>query len=478
MSGTSRVKWTGSTLKITPSINVMKRNRSPSIQQRFVRSLVLVISAVLFIYTLVIVIINNRSLDDELRKQLADSSTLAEESLAGALWQYNFEYINDFVDSLFLYPDIVYAQVNASDNLIKIHARQRYQNKPFHFFTLSNRFITQEQIIYHGSQAIGSIRLVMTRERIFSQIIKDSAMHLGLFVLLIAAMVWTMLFISRKHVFLPLSSLEETARKIGGGDMDTPIDTRRQDEIGQLATTFKLMMDNVKSITASRDELDFEVYERRTAESRLVALLAEKDLLAKEIHHRVKNNLQMIQSLLSLESGRKLDGSENRIFSESINRIKSIALVHETLYRSENLLRLDLTAYFRELIQHLSDIYYVEASKVAIHTHIDPLRLDLDTSISCGLIVNELVTNAFKYAFKKTNNGHLDLSLISIKGQTAELKIKDNGPGLPNGIRIDESETLGLRIVWMLAKDQLKGSLDVSSDNGLAVTIRFPLVHP
>ena len=322
---------------------------------------------------------------------------------------------------------------------------------------------------------IGKIQLAISRDRIRRIIIKNSLMNLSLFFGLLATIVVTIIIISRVYIFQPLTALETAVTQIGTGELETPIHADRRDEIGQLAAAFKLMMENIKSVTASRDDLDQEIQVRLNTEKSLKASVAEKEVLLKEIHHRVKNNLQIIQSLLSLQSNHGQGVDKAATLQDSINRIRSIALVHETLYQSENLKNLDLQDYVSQLIKHLSNIYYRVASKVDIDLQIDPIQLDLDTSISCGLIINELVTNAFKYAFDNKSNGHLTVQMVRVQDSTIELSVMDDGQGPPAAINFETPETLGLRIISMLAVDQLKGTLSVDAHSGFSVKIRFPV---
>ncbi len=218
----------------------------------------------------------------------------------------------------------------------------------------------------------------------------------------------------------------------------------------------------------------WDITYRKAAEEKIQQSLSEKEVLLREIHHRVKNNLQMIQSLLSLQAA-KLGPDFKASLTDSNSRIKSMALVHETLYRSEDIANLDLDSYFRQMVKHLHRIYLRNEKIIESKFHIEPVTLDMDTSIACGLILNELVTNAFKYAYEKPNGGGvLEIRLRLIDSQQAELSVSDDGIGLPDDVEIDKAQSLGLKIVSMLAEDQLQGRIIIDRHNGTRFRIRFP----
>jgi len=204
--------------------------------------------------------------------------------------------------------------------------------------------------------------------------------------------------------------------------------------------------------------------------------LSEKEVLLREIHHRVKNNMQMIQSLLNLQAA-KMGPDFKASLTDSNSRIKSMALVHETLYRSDDIANLDLDSYFRQLVKHLYKIYLRREKSIEPVFRIEPIALDMDASIACGLILNELVTNALKYAFDNSSPGDdaLEVNLRQIDHQNVELSVSDNGVGLPEDVKIENVPSLGLKIVSMLAEDQLHGQILIDREDGTRFSIQFPL---
>ncbi len=224
--------------------------------------------------------------------------------------------------------------------------------------------------------------------------------------------------------------------------------------------------------SVGRDITKLKEYEKQIEKS-----LQEKEVLLKEVHHRVKNNMQVIQSLLSLQLNTLEKPDEKKPLIDSGNRIQSMALIHETLYRSEDIARLDIATYFDSIVQHLFKIYNVSDIQIDILVEIDSQDLDMDACIACGLIINELISNALKYAFKDKKNGQLFISLKRA-GQNRDqgsLIVGDDGCGLPDGFTIEECESLGLKIVKILTQGQLNGHLNVASEAGTVFDIKFPL---
>lgn len=216
-----------------------------------------------------------------------------------------------------------------------------------------------------------------------------------------------------------------------------------------------------------------DITERKEAEVRLHASLQEKEVLLQEIHHRVKNNLQIISSLARLQAHHSNDPKTVEMLRESQARIRAMALIHERLYRAQNLSRIDFSDYIGHLVTHLFHSYGVDANRIKTSIDITPVHMDIDTAIPCGLIVNELVSNALKYAFPDDRNGTIKVCLDTSDTQTWSLRISDDGVGLEAPVDLCNAETLGLRLVRILAQ-QLKGHLELDNANGTAFTIWLP----
>jgi PAS domain S-box-containing protein len=215
-----------------------------------------------------------------------------------------------------------------------------------------------------------------------------------------------------------------------------------------------------------------DVTQRVAAEEKIKTSLREKEALLKEIHHRVKNNLQVVSSLLGLQSRLVNDDETRKMFQESQNRIHSMALLHECLYQSNNLSMIDFPDYIRQLASHLFRSYGVHADRIHLRTNLDALYLNLDAAVPCGLIINELVSNSLKYAFPDTREGEVLIELREHSEGLARLLVADNGIGLRSDIDWTTARSLGLRLVRSLA-DQLGAKIEVKSTLGTEVQLIF-----
>ncbi|MFB2934223.1 histidine kinase dimerization/phosphoacceptor domain -containing protein [Aerosakkonemataceae cyanobacterium BLCC-F154] len=218
-----------------------------------------------------------------------------------------------------------------------------------------------------------------------------------------------------------------------------------------------------------------DITEQKQAEQQLKASLREKEVLLKEIHHRVKNNLQVISSLLKLQSEymRDKEGEIVSLLSDSYNRVRSMALIHEKLYQSQGLDRIDAADYIKSLAHNLVSSSGQVSERIDLDIQIEPIFFDLDTAIPCGLIINELICNALKYAFPDRALGKIAIKLAVVKNQLILLEVADNGIGLPANFDIEGSETLGLQLVNNLI-DQLEGNIEIDSQSGILFRITFP----
>lgn len=216
----------------------------------------------------------------------------------------------------------------------------------------------------------------------------------------------------------------------------------------------------------------FDITSRKRIEEQIKTSLHEKEVLLKEIHHRVKNNLQIISSLLSLQAEYLKDREVLAIFKDSQNRINSMALIHEKLYQSKDLARINFSDYIHDLVASLLYTYDINISKVVLKIEADEILLGIDTAIPCGLIINELVLNALKYAFPGTKKGEVYVSLRSLDDCKYTLTVQDDGVGLPEGLDFKDTESLGLQLVNALV-NQLGGTIAVENLGGVKFEINF-----
>lgn len=216
-----------------------------------------------------------------------------------------------------------------------------------------------------------------------------------------------------------------------------------------------------------------DITDRKRDEDQIKASLAEKEVLLQEIHHRVKNNLQVISSLLRLQSRYIQDNRVIEMLKESQNRVRSMALVHEQLYQSQDLSNIDFAEYIENLAHNLFQAYEINSPVIKLQTNIAPCKLNIDTAVPCGLIINELVTNSLKYAFSGEIQGKIKIDFSLDNNGVCVLLVSDTGIGFPKDLDYRNARTLGLRLVGSLVR-QIRGNITLLATLGTVFQITFP----
>ncbi len=216
-----------------------------------------------------------------------------------------------------------------------------------------------------------------------------------------------------------------------------------------------------------------DISDRKQKEARIQEALREKDLLLGEIHHRVKNNLQVVHSLLSLQSSMINDVAVRGMLTDSQNRIQSMALIHQTLYQSNNFARVYFTEFLEALVPTLVNSYREANKNILVNMDAGSVYLSMNSAIPCGLLINELITNAFKHAFVDRTQGEISVSLVVAGPGQLCLAVSDDGIGLPQEIDVNNTETLGLRLVSLLSQ-QLEGELSIHRQHPTRFSLIFP----
>ena len=220
-----------------------------------------------------------------------------------------------------------------------------------------------------------------------------------------------------------------------------------------------------------------DITQRKQTEHQIQASLKEKEVLLQEIHHRVKNNLQVISSLLNLQSGYIKDEQALKSFKESQNRIKSIALIHENLYQTNNISQINFAEYVQQLVVNLFYAYGVNSSVISLKVNVEDVLLSVDKAIPCGLIINELVSNCIKHAFPPGKSGEVCILLIRTnQNNKVILTVRDNGVGFPKNIDFRNPESLGLQLVNTLAA-QIKGKIELNCNEITEFKLKFRLTE-
>jgi PAS domain S-box-containing protein len=232
------------------------------------------------------------------------------------------------------------------------------------------------------------------------------------------------------------------------------------------------VIERTAALSKVNEDLRNEIGERKRAEEKINASLQEKVVLLREIHHRVKNNLQVISSLLNLQSGYIEDKKSLEIFRESQTRVRSMALIHEKLYQSKDLNKIEFSEYIESLIKDLFKSYNVDSDRIRLKSKLEGIYFEIDTAILCGLIINELVSNSLKHAFPSSRKGEVFIGLNKDNKNKYTLILKDNGVGFPSGLDFRKTESLGLQLVTTLT-EQLGGTIELNNNGYTEFKIVF-----
>lgn len=218
--------------------------------------------------------------------------------------------------------------------------------------------------------------------------------------------------------------------------------------------------------------VSYDITERKVMEQQIASSLREKEYLLKEIHHRVKNNLQVISSLLSMQADKATDRNVIDSLTDSQNRVRSIALVHEKLYQSKSLDQIDYGDYLNKIVVHLFNTYNIKPSKATCRVNAGSTYVDINQAVPCSLIINEMITNSLKYAFPGERSGEITIDFHT-DSKNYILRYHDNGIGIPAEISFEQSDSLGMKLIYGLTQ-QLNGTVTLSREGGTTFEVTFP----
>lgn len=282
----------------------------------------------------------------------------------------------------------------------------------------------------------------------------------------------------------PIQRLKIATQEFSAGNLQARAEVLSKDEVGELAITYNQMAERILKAFQKEQKSLKEKYQlnsslrkqvaiRQESEKQLKKLLIEKEVLVKEIHHRVKNNLLIVCNLLEFQAEFINNDQLTQALEESRNRIYSMALIHEKLYGSNNLVQIDFAEYIEQLVDYLSETYNNINSNITVDLQLKPIFLSIETVNPCGLIINELISNAFKHAFPDGREGKIEVKLRTLE-QTDKilLTVADNGVGLPPNLSFQNLDSLGMELIETLTT-QLEGNLELFRENGTIFQLTF-----
>jgi two-component system, sensor histidine kinase PdtaS len=242
--------------------------------------------------------------------------------------------------------------------------------------------------------------------------------------------------------------------------------------VGLLAIMLYLYYNRYRLKKRTSDALAIKNAEIEKQKEIIQFSLTEKETLLREIHHRVKNNLQIISSLLNIQSENIQDKNVLSSIQEGQSRVQAMSLIHQNLYQSDHLNNVDIQNYVMQLVVYLSEMFAGQSTNIAVNVDAPDINFDIDTAIPLGLIINELVSNAYKYAFEKHASGKINISLKAKNDNDYELEVRDDGKGLPSETDPERCSSLGLKLVKILSR-QLRGTFSFKSDKGAVFLVQF-----
>lgn len=259
------------------------------------------------------------------------------------------------------------------------------------------------------------------------------------------------------------------------GNAVTGIDTVRLRKDGtkiDVSVSISPLLNSKQNVTGFSSIIR-DITERKRAEDHIKKSLEEKEVLLKEIHHRVKNNMQVISSMLKLQSGYIEDEKYLQIFKESQQRIITMSLIHEKLYQSKDMAGIDFKEYTKDLANGIFQSYGINMNRIKLIINVKDIYLSVDDAIPCGLIINELISNSLKHAFPDNRNGEIKVDIQSSNENDINLSVSDNGAGIPDNLDFRKTRSLGLHLVTILAENQLQGEIDLNKNEGTEFKIKF-----
>lgn len=365
-------------------------------------------------------------------------------------------------------------------------------------------------VVYHpvvaDQQPLGQVVLLSSQDSLKQELL-GHLFIVSVVMALVAALAFIMAQLAQRAISRPVRELAEQTRslfaeaevlqsnplipneiealRLAYAELTARI-LRREHERDRAQAELQAMNDTLEFTVAQRtqelqvrnSDLAAEIEERRAAEARLERLLHDRETLLREVHHRVKNNLQVVYGLLTLQAHRSSSEENRTVLDDSRQRVHAIALVHESLYQSEGLDHISSTDFVQQLIEHLWMVHRPQEQQLRLSCALGDFALTVQQAVPLGLILNELLTNILKYAFPSGMPGHIEIDLRLHDGQEAELVVQDNGVGMAATQRTDRPASLGLQLINSLS-GQLRGRQTLSTlDPGTRTCVRFPWQPP
>ncbi len=467
-----------------------------------------IITILLGIFSLFIFIYFPQKFEEEQLKSLNEKvnsiAKITSYGVSSGVFFEDYEASSEEIEALIKTETIKYVLILKDDSLYYKYKKSTadscgFDNINSDYISESMEILKSHAPITMSEEKIGDIYIGYSLKRVNAKI-AELENSIGLVSIILFVFGSLVVYLIGYYFTLPLSKIFETVNIISEGDLKQRSSVTTNDEVGYLAESFNEMLDKIENTNVEMEQINNELEQRvhdrteeledtlRTLEITLVSLkkenevrknaekeisesLKEKEVMLKEIHHRVKNNLQVVSSLLFFQSKKISDPKTLEIFRDGENRVKSMALIHEKLYKADDLANIDFHEYVKNLSSFLFQSYGVDQHKFKFRNDVKDVKLGIDTAVPCGLIINELVTNSFKHGFKGFDSGEIKITMHHIENKLV-LEVCDTGKGMPKDFNVDKTDSLGLRLVNNLTI-QLNGKVEYSSHNGTKVKLVF-----
>ncbi len=425
---------------------------------------------------------------DNIDDQFTKIEEIFKPALSQSLWFFNEESIKVQLEGISHLSDIEYIElIDKENNSTIVGEKQSKHSSTRHILLIYNS---------KGKEIeVGTLTVVASRAKVYKRLFERLIIVLlsqGLIIFLVSIFIFLLVhFLVIKHVRV----IDDYLKNIGLSKTSPLLELQRKsspqgDELDQMVAsinemtktlhgTYEKIEQTVKERTAdlknTNEQLKNEITKRKQAEETIKASLKEKEVLLREIHHRVKNNMQVIIGLLKLQSDSVKDRAVMDALMNSQMRIQSMSAVHETLYSTESLSFIDFETYTSKLARTIFQSYGANSGQVELKIEAEDIKFGIDQATPLGLLINELVSNALKHAFPDNRPGEIAIKLKKTDEDEIELVVGDNGIGLPENFDWRNTDTLGFKLVNILAEGQLDGEINLERDDGARFIIRFKL---
>ncbi len=445
-------------------INITSK-RELSVYKKFILLFTTVAVMIILVTAGLFAFLSARSIKTSINHESKTIIEIAANNIATPLYFSDYQSMDENLSPILKFTEVKFISVYDSVKVLLSHGSssgevaQIYPRDPdiagVQEVFRSSILLVQSMPIYQNKIELGTIYLGYSLDAMNDQLINSiiGAVLLGI------VLIWSSFLPIRsfsKRITDPLKDLVTTMEDISGGEHNRRASVKTNDEIGHIAIIFNKMMDEIIKIDL------------------LETALNEKAVLLKEVHHRTKNNMNVIISLLNMQR-REMETREiDDVLQLMSDRIKSMSLVHEKLYRGGNFATINLDEYIINLTSQLKLSYMKTDDHISIEYDLDTMEVSLERAIPLGLALNEIITNAYKHGFKGRIEGNIRISLKTGSAEKFILEVSDDGLGLDPGLDIDDIKTMGMHLVEILIKDQLSGELSVQSNGGVHYYIEIP----